>query len=105
MNNNQNNSSNDSQNNSGSWMNDPRLNGMDKSKLEILQQLADQGSQKSQNDLMPFLMAAASSGKSQGVQFSPDEIRMIIEVIKMGKSPKEQARLDKIVSIMSMMHR
>ncbi len=99
--NNQNNSS----NNNESWMNDPRLNGLDKGKLELLQQLADQGSQKSQSDLMPFLMAAASSGKSQGIQFSPDEIRMIIEVIKMGKSPKEQARLDKIVNIMSMMRR
>ena len=28
------------------WMNDPRLNGVDKSKLALLQSLADQGGQK-----------------------------------------------------------
>lgn len=89
--------------NKENWMNDPRLAGMDKSKLEMLQQMADQGSEKSQSDLMPFLMAAASNGKSNGINFSSDEIGAIIEVIKMGKSPKEAARLDKIVSIMRMM--
>lgn len=90
--------------NNQNWMNDPRLAGMDKSKLEMLQQMADQGSQKSQSDLMPFLMAAASNGNSKGMNFSSDEISAIIEVIKMGKSPKEAAKLDKIVSIMKMMH-
>lgn len=89
--------------NKENWMNDPRLAGMDKSKLEMLQQMADQGSEKSQSDLMPFLMAAASNGKSNGMNFSSDEIGAIIEVIKMGKSPKEAARLDRIVSIMRMM--
>lgn len=91
--------------NNREWMNDPRLNNMDKGKLEMLQQMADQGSQKSQNDLMPFLMAAASNGKSQGMQFSSDEIGIIIEAIKMGKSPQEQARLDRIVNLMKMMRR
>lgn len=89
--------------NNQNWINDPRLAGLDKNKLEMLQQLADQGSQKNQSDLMPFLMAAASSGKSNGINFSSDEINAIIEVIKMGKSPKEAARLDKIISIMRMM--
>lgn len=89
--------------NNQNWMNDPRLSGMDKSKLEMLQQMADQGSQKSQSDLMPFLMSAASNSNSKGMNFSSDEISAIIEVIKMGKSPKEAAKLDKIVSIMKMM--
>ena len=31
------------------WMNNPKLQGIDKSKLEMLQQMADQGSQKNQN--------------------------------------------------------
>lgn len=85
------------------WMNNPKLANLDKGKLEMLQQLADQGSQKNQNDLMSFLMAAASKGKSQGVNFSPDEISAILEVMKMGKSPKEAARMDKIVNLMRMM--
>lgn len=85
------------------WMNNPKLHGIDKAKLEMLQQMADQGSQKNQNELTSFLMAAASSGKSKGLQFSPEEMSLILEVIKMGKSKKEQERLDKIVRIMQMM--
>ena len=42
------------------WMNDPKLNGLDKSKLALLQNLADQGGQKSPTELLPFLMAAAN---------------------------------------------
>lgn len=85
------------------WMNNPKLANLDKNKLEMLQQMADQGSQKNQNDLMSFLMSAASQGKSQGIKFSTDEISAILEVMKMGKSPQEAARMDKIVNLMRMM--
>ena len=87
------------------WMNHPNLAGMDKSKLEMLQNLANQGSQKSQSDLMPFLLAAANQGKSNGLSFSSSEISTIIEVLKAGKSPQEAAKLDRIVSLMRMMGR
>lgn len=98
------NTSGESQNSSGdSWMNNPRLSGIDMSKLEMLQNLANQGSQKSQSDLMPFLMAAANQGKANGLSFQPNEIDTIIEVLKMGKSPQEAAKLDKIVNLMRMM--
>ena len=53
--------------------------------------------------MLPFLMAAASQGKENGIHFSPDEINTIIEVMKIGKPPKEAARLDKIVSLMKLM--
>ena len=86
------------------WMEHPNLQAMDKSKLEMLQNLANQGNQKNQQELLPFLMAAASKGKSNGLNFSSDEISTIIEVLKMGKSPQEAAKLDRIVSLMKMMN-
>ena len=85
------------------WTNNPKLQGIDKAKLEMLKQMAEQGSKKNQSELMSFLMAAASSGKSQGLQFNPEEMKLILEVIKMVKSKQEQERLDKIVRIMQMM--
>lgn len=99
MNNSQNNHNNED------WMKNPKLSGMDQSKLEMLQNLANQGSQKSQSDMMPFLMAAANQGKAGGLSFNSDEISTIIEVIKMGKSPQEAAKLDKIVNLMKMMQK
>ena len=67
------------------WRNNPKLAGMDRSKLDMLQNLASQGSSKG------------------GLKFNADEISAIIEVLKMGKSPAEAQKLDKVVNLMKMM--
>ena len=83
---------------SDDWKNNPKLSQMDPQKLSMLQNLADQGLGKNPSELMPFIMGAAS----QGLNFSSDEISAIIEVLKIGKSPTEIARLDRIVNLMKM---
>ena len=85
------------------WQDNPRLAGMDRSKLDMLQQMAQQGAGKSPSDLLPFIMNAAAQGKNAGLKFNNNEINTIIEVLKMGKSPQERAKLDKVVSLMKMM--
>ena len=87
---------------SDDWRNNPRLAGMDQSKLDMLQNLAQQGSTKGINDMLPFLMGAAAQGKKGGLKFNANEISTIIEVLKMGKSPEEIQRLDRIVNLMKM---
>ena len=89
---------------SDDWRNNPRLAGMDQSKLDMLQNLAQQGSTKGINDMLPFLMGAAAHGKKGGLKFNANEISTIIEVLKMGKSPEEIQRLDRIVNLMKMIH-
>ena len=84
---------------SDDWRNNPRLAQMDKAKLDMLQNLAAQGNNKSANEL---LMGAAAQGKKGGLKFSSDEISTIIEVLKMGKSREETERLDRVVSLMKM---
>ena len=85
------------------WQDNPKLAGMDRSKLDMLQQMAQQGAGKSPSDLLPFIMNAAAKGKSAGLRFNPNEINTIIEVLKMGKSPQERAKLDQVVNMMKMM--
>ena len=51
------------------WQNDPKLKDMDRSKLKMLQNLAEQGNGKSPSDMLPFLMSAAAQGKKQRSQF------------------------------------
>lgn len=68
-----------------------------------LQNLASQGSSKGANEMLPFLMSAAAQGKKGGLKFNADEISAIIEVLKMGKSPAEAQKLDKVVNLMKMM--
>lgn len=84
------------------WKQNPRLANMDKSKLDMLQSLAEQGSGKSASDMLPFLMSAAAQGKNNGLNFSQGEISAVLEVLKMGKSPQEAAKIDRIVSLMKM---
>nr|WP_177295881.1 hypothetical protein [uncultured Blautia sp.] len=84
------------------WQNNPRLANMDKSKLEMLQNLAEQGTGKSASEMLPFLMSAASRGKNNGLNFSSDEISAVLEVLKAGKSPQEAAKMDRIVNLMKM---
>ena len=87
---------------SDDWRNNPKLAGMDKSKLDMLQSFAEQGSTKGMNDMLPFLMGAAAQGKKGGLKFNANEISTIIEVLKLGKSPEEAERLDKVVNLMKM---
>lgn len=85
------------------WMKDPSLSGIDPAKLSMLQSFANQGAGKSQNDILPLLMTAAASSKQKGLQFTPNEMDMIVNVMKTGKSPQEIARMDKMLSLMKMM--
>ena len=89
------------------WMNHASLQGIDPAKLQMLSQMAAQGQSqtKNQSDLMPFLMMAANSSKEKGMQFSGQEMDMIVEVLKMGKSPQEIAQMDKMLMLLKMMKR
>lgn len=84
------------------WKRNPKLQDFDKSKLEMLQSLAEQGQGKSAADMLPFLMGAAANGKQKGLNFSKEEISVILDVLKAGKSPGEAAKLDRIVTLMNM---
>ena len=59
---------------SENWQDNPKLAGMDHAKLDMLQQIAQQGAGKSPTDLLPFLMSAASRGKNAGLHFNANEI-------------------------------
>lgn len=83
-----------------SWMNNPNLNGIDPAKLQMLMSMSEQTAGKSQNEMLPFLLAAASQSKSKGMSFSPDETDAIIEVLKMGKSPEDVAKIDRLRMMM-----
>ena len=59
--------------------------------------------EKKQNELLPFLMAAASTAKQEGKQFTAEEMDLIAEVLKSGKTPEETAQIDKMMHLMKML--
>lgn len=85
------------------WMNNPSLSGIDPAKMALLQSLLAQGKGKAPNDMMSFLMGAANTSKQKGLQFTQDEMDMIVDVLKKGRSPQEVAKMNKMLSLIRMM--
>jgi hypothetical protein len=85
-------------------MENPKLSGLDKDKLQLLQKLAEQGAGKSPSELLPFLLGSIRSDKNKALSFSQAEISLLLEVLKSGKSPEEVQRIEKIISLAKNLH-
>ncbi len=83
-----------------SWMNNPALGGIDPEKLKMLSSLAEQAQGKSQNELLPFLMTAMSQSQSNNMSFDSAETEAIINVMKIGKSPRQIQKIDRMCAMM-----
>ncbi len=85
------------------WMNDPKLQNMDPLKIELIKTAASQIQGKKGNSLAPVLMSLITSANRKGIRFSSDEISLILNILKQGKSEQEQSQIDKTVSMVSSM--
>ncbi|MGO5051317.1 hypothetical protein ACTQ6A_02185 [Lachnospiraceae bacterium LCP25S3_G4] len=83
------------------WMNNPILNNIDPIKLELIKTAAAQTSGKSGKDLPPVLLTLIMDASKKGIQFSPEEMGIILDLLKEGKSKKEQEQIDKTVKMAS----
>lgn len=81
------------------WLNNPRLQQMDPAKLELIKAAAAQTSGKSGNALAPVLMSLITNASKKGIQFSPEEISLILELLKDGKSGKEKQQIDQTIQM------
>ena len=91
--------------NDNSWMNNPALGGIDPAKLQMLSSLAEQAQGKSQNELLPFLMAAMSQSQSNHMSFNSAETEAIINVMKIGKSPQQIQQIDRMCAMIKQFKR
>lgn len=85
------------------WLNDPLLRDMDPIKVELIKTAASQTSGKSGNSLAPVLMSLITSANRKGIRFSSEEITLILNILKQGKSEQEQQQIDRTVQMVSSM--
>ncbi len=85
------------------WLNDPLLKDMDPLKIELIKTAAAQTSGKSGKALPPVLMTLITSANRQGIRFSSEEITLILNILKQGKSKEEQGQIDRTVQMVSSM--
>ena len=83
------------------WMNNPAMKDIDPAKLELIKMVAAQTSGKSGKDLAPVMLALITGANKKGIRFSPDEMNLILEILKEGKSKEEQEQIDRTVRMAS----
>ncbi len=62
---------------------------------------AERTSGKSGRDLAPIMLALITNANKQGIRFSPDEVSLILEILKKGKSKEEQEQIDRTIKMTS----
>lgn len=89
------------------WMKSANVNGIDPLKLQMLDSIASQGSQKGMSELLPFLMSSLSNTqkKSKNFSFTSKETDCIIKALKQNKTPEETARIERMLQLIKMIQR
>ncbi len=83
------------------WMNNPAMKNLDPVKLQLIQMAASQTAGKSGKDLAPIMMALITNANKKGISFSSDEMGLILEMLKDGKSKEEQTQIDNTINMVS----
>lgn len=81
------------------WTTHPGMNNLDPLKREIIRTAAKQVQGKSGNQMATVMMALITSARKHNINFSPEEMSLILEILKDGKSPDEQKQIDNMVSM------
>lgn len=81
------------------WMNHPLLKNINPMKYNLIQMAATKTAGKSGKELMPIMMALITSANKQGIHFTPDEITLILDIIKEGKTSEEKAQIDSTIQM------
>ena len=80
------------------WKYHPALAGMDPKKLFLLTKVSEKIEGKSQNDILPILMAAMTSARKQNISFTPQEFEILFSILKEGKSEQEVQQINQTIN-------
>lgn len=69
-------------------------------KLNFLMQFAAQNKSGNAKEMSNLIMGAMNDAKKEGIQFTPNETDLIIEVLKQNMSPEEQRKADQLLMLM-----
>ena len=87
------------------WMNNPAMKNIDPIKLELIKTAASKTSGKSGKELTPIMMALISGANKQGIRFTPEEMTLILDILKDGKSKEEREQIDRTINMTSSLFR
>lgn len=79
------------------WKNHPALAGMDPKKVFLLTKISEKIEGKSEQDILPILMAAMTSARKQNISFTADEFEILFSILKEGKSSQEVQQMNQTI--------
>ena len=85
-------------------MNPNQLRNIPPAKLRIILDLMEASRGKGTDSIMPLLMQANHKMQQQGLQFTPNESQLILDLLKEDMTPDEIRRLEMMQSIISNFH-
>ncbi|MGN0405389.1 MAG: hypothetical protein ACI4F1_09215 [Bariatricus sp.] len=78
---------------------------LDPVKLELIRTAAMQTQGKSGKALVPVMMTLITGANKKGIQFTQEEITLILDLLKEGKSQEERMQIDRMVQMVQMMQK
>ena len=79
------------------WKNHPALAGMDPKKVFLLTKISEKIEGKSEQDILPILMAAMTSARKQNISFTSQEFEILFSILKEGKSEQEVQQINQTI--------
>ena len=83
-------------NNKNDWKQDPRLKQMNREKLDYLTEMVTQIQSMNKDQLMSAFTAMQMDAMKKGMNFTNDEIDLLVSVISAEMTPAERKRMDTI---------
>ena len=87
------------------FKNNEKFANISPEKLNFLMNFAAQNKSGNAKDMSNIVMGAVNHAQKEGIQFTPNETDLIIEILKQNMSPEEQRRADQLLLLMRNMRR
>ncbi|MCI9418220.1 MAG: hypothetical protein HFI82_12595 [Eubacterium sp.] len=69
-------------------------------KIDFLMKFAAQNKSGNAKEMSNMVMGAVNTAKQEGIQFTPNETDLIIEILKQNMTPEEQRKADQLLMLM-----
>ena len=81
------------------WMNHPAMKNLDPVKMELIKTAARQTQGKSGKTMAPVMMSLITGANKKGIRFSNEEVSLILDILKEGKSAEEKMQIDHMINV------
>ena len=84
-----------------SFLDDEKLKGMDKRKVEILKELSESTKGKGMKEIAPLLSNAMKKMQKEGTAFTKEESSIMMEILTRNMNAQEKAKVEMMKKMMN----